>query len=162
MKTKIIELLDQYNLEYIINENNIEVSRNGKNMTLNLPMNIVDIEINLNLFCVYSPDPLNKLKENYPFYFETPKHGDLICVKKLGEWVDVYQTRNFKEFRNGKIVCFKEDENKEKEYEFYSMSDGINHPTTTFWHNGNQEHLTWETLENIMDENFKITQTKCE
>jgi hypothetical protein len=40
------------------------------------------------------------------------------------------------------------------------MSDGVRNPNSTFWFNGNQEHLTWEVLEDIMEKNLKTPRIK--
>lgn len=153
------KILDKYNLEYTFHKSYLELWRNGRTVKLNYPIDLNFIEMYLNDFCVYSPASTSVLKEQFPFYFEEPKPGEWVFVKKADEYINCYQIRKFKEFRNGKIVCVKEiDENSEteREYSFYSRySNDDRHPSTTFWFNGLKNHLTWAVMEAISVQLFK-------
>lgn len=126
-------LLNKYNLEFTIHETYIELWRNGRTAKINLPIDESLLSVYLDLFCVYSPESTSQLKEKFPFFFQTPKPGDSICVKKIGDICDVYKIVTFDRFENNKIICFKNE--KELSFDFYSIFDGEHHPSTSFWHN---------------------------
>lgn len=142
------EILNQYNLEYTIDDSFIELWRNGRTTKINLPIDDISLTILLDLFCVYSPESTVQLKEKFPFFFEKPEPGETICVKQIGKDIpDSYQIGTFLKFQNDKIICFDENQEKEIECDFYAKFDGVNHPSTSFWHNAKQNHVTYAVME---------------
>lgn len=155
MLNQIENLLKSFNLDFTINDDMLTVYRNGVLKTFKIPKNLVDLEILLNLFCVYSPASTKELKERFPFFFKKLEPGDRICVSKFGYTESMYQIVTFKEISDQKIVGYKSNEEKELYFDFYQHFDGENHPSSNFWFNACQNHITYALMENLLDKHIQ-------
>ena len=151
MTKEVQGILDKYQIEYFINGDSIDIWRNGRNIKIDKNISNLDsLEIILDEFCIFSPIS-NKIGEkDFSEYFAIPKKGEYIAVKKLSnDSINMYSIKEFKEFRDNKIVCILKS-GKESFYDFYQIlnKDG-HHPSTTFWFNSSRNRVLWAVIEKI-------------
>jgi len=149
-------ILDEYQIEYFIKDDYVDIWRNGKNIQINKDIEDLSmLDIVLDEFCLFSPVSDKIGKRDFPQYFVLPNKGDDIAVKDLSTpCVDAYSIKTFKEFRNDKIVCVLRS-GKEVFYDVYQIFNGINHPNATFWFNSHHNRVLWPVIERIYINNMK-------
>ena len=152
-------ILDEYQLEYFIKDDYVDIWRNGKNIQINKDIEDLSmLDIVLDEFCILSPISDKVGKRDFPEYFVLPEPGEMIAVKELSSsdvTISMYSIREFKEFRDDKIIClFKSG--KEAVYDVYQIlnKDG-HHPSTTFWFNAHHNRVLWAVIEKIFFTNNK-------
>jgi hypothetical protein len=150
-------VLKDYQVDYLINKDYVEIWRNGGKIELNIEEASKDlsmVDIILNDFCIRNPLSVKKSKIQFPEYFITPKAGDIIFVKKLNNIYDAYSMREFIRFENEYIIC-KLKSGKEVKYDLYQIYVNNNHPFSNFWMNAYQNIVNWSVIEKLIDKNLK-------
>lgn len=142
------KILESYNIEYFFVGDFIDIWRNGKYLKIPSCIDIDLLEIVLDEFCIASPISVKKAKIDFPEYFISPEKGDYIAVRGNNFSLSSYTVKEFKEFKDDKIICLLRS-GKEESYDFFQIINGDRHPSTTFWMNSCQNLVPWLVIEKL-------------
>jgi hypothetical protein len=147
----VIEAIEEHkmifndNIEYYSKDDFIEIWLNNRRLQIQ-EKDIHKININfMYKFALDFPPSKNILMKKYPYKFVEPKIGDLVALKSINYYRNVFEIGYFIGFKeskfNPKIVA--EVRGKTREYDFYQILEPNNdeYPFLDYWFNAKGNHV---------------------